>query len=424
MATYREKDGEKMRRQRIAIIGSGIAGLTCAYHLAPHYDLTVYEAEERIGGHTHTVSVDQGGETVRVDTGFIVCNDRTYPHFLTLMDRLGVTRRPTEMSFSVRNDGEGLEYSGGSVAGLFAQRRNLVSPAFWRLLSEIFRFNNRVRKEKENDASMTIGEFLAAGGYSQLFRDNYLLPMISAIWSMGLDSCLDFPLQFFARFFDNHGLLDLTNRPQWYTITGGSSSYLGPLSAPFADRIRTSSPVERVVRRESTVEITARGETDSYDQVILACHGDQALKLIAEPSATENRVLGEFRCNDNDVILHTDTRLLPHRKSAWASWNYQVIEGAAERTALTYNMNILQGLDTRETYLVSLNQPIDERYVLRRFNYRHPVFSLGAIKAQKKWQEVSGADRIHFCGAYWQNGFHEDGVVSGMRVVEMLEGRL
>jgi len=413
-----------MRRQRIAIIGSGIAGLTCAYHLAPYQDLTVYEAEDRIGGHTHTVSVDQGGETIRVDTGFIVCNDRTYPHFLTLMDRLGVTRRPTEMSFSVRNDSEGLEYSGGSVTGLFAQRRNLVSPSFWRLLAEIVRFNSRVRKEKENDTSLTIGEFLASGGYSQLFRDNYVLPMISAIWSMGLDSCLDFPLQFFARFFDNHGLLDLTNRPQWYTITGGSSSYLGPLSAAFADRIRISSPVERVVRRESTVDITARGETDSYDQVIFACHGDQALKLIAEPTATENRVLGEFRCNDNDVILHTDTRLLPHRQSAWASWNYQVIEGAAERTALTYNMNILQGLNTRETYLVSLNQPIEERYVLRRFNYRHPVFSLGAIKAQKQWQEVSGADRLHFCGAYWQNGFHEDGVVSGMRVVEMLEARL
>jgi len=413
-----------MRRQRIAIIGSGIAGLTCAYHLAPHHDLTVYEAEDRIGGHTHTVTVEQGGEKVRVDTGFIVCNDRTYPHFLTLMDRLGVDRRPTEMSFSVRNDSEGLEYSGGSLAGLFAQRRNLVSPSFWRLLAEIVRFNSLVRKEKENDSSLTIGEFLVSGGYSQFFRNNYLLPMISAIWSMGLESCLDFPLQFFARFFDNHGLLDLINRPQWYTITGGSSSYLAPLSASFSDRILTLSPVERVVRQQSVVEVTVRGKTDTYDQVIFACHGDQALKLIAEPTSAESRVLGEFRCNDNDVVLHTDTRLLPHRRTAWASWNYQVIEGAEERTALTYNMNILQGLYTRETYLVSLNQQIEERYVLRRFNYRHPVFSLGVIKAQQQWQDVSGADRIHFCGAYWQNGFHEDGVVSGMRVVKMLEERL
>lgn len=413
-----------MRRQRIAIIGSGIAGLTCAYHLAPHHDLTVYEAEDRIGGHTHTVSVEEQGETVRVDTGFIVCNDRTYPHFLSLMDRLQVDRRPTEMSFSVRNDGERLEYSGGSVAGLFAQRRNLISPSFWRLLAEIVRFNSLVRMEKENNASLTIGEFLAAGGYSRMFRDNYLLPMISAIWSMGLDSCLDFPLQFFARFFDNHGLLDLTNRPQWYTITGGSSNYLEPLTTPFADRIRTSTPVARVVRQESAIEVTTRWETDSYDQVIFACHGDQALKLIADPTTTERRVLSEFRCNDNDVILHTDTRLLPHRRSAWASWNYRVIEGAAEHTALTYNMNILQGLNTRSTYLVSLNQTVEERYVLRRFNYRHPVFSLGAIKAQQQWQEVSGADRLHFCGAYWRNGFHEDGVVSGLRVVEMLEDRL
>lgn len=413
-----------MRRQRIAIIGSGIAGLTCAYHLAPYHDLTVYEAEARIGGHTHTVMVEQGDEKVWVDTGFIVCNDRTYPQFLALMDRLGVDRRPTEMSFSVRNDGEGLEYSGGSLAGLFAQRQNLVSLSFWRLLAEIVRFNSLVRKEKENDASLTIGEFLAAGGYSRMFCDNYLLPMISAIWSMGLDSCLDFPLQFFARFFDNHGLLDLTNRPQWYTIMGGSSSYLAPLSAPFSDRILTSSPVERVVRQEAAIEVTVRDETERYDQVIFACHGDQALKLLAEPTAAENRILGEFRCNDNDVILHTDTRLLPHHRTAWASWNYQVIEGAAERTALTYNMNILQGLQTRATYLVSLNQPIEERYVLCRFNYRHPVFSLGAIKAQQRWQEVSGADRIHFCGAYWHNGFHEDGVVSGMRVAGMLEDKL
>lgn len=410
-----------MKRKKVAIIGTGIAGLTCAHRLVGHHDLTIYEAADYVGGHTHTVQVNNGGETVRVDTGFIVCNDRTYREFLRLMDSLGVARQPTEMSFSVRNDKIGLEYNGGGLPGLFADRGNLVSPRFYRLLAEIVRFNRAVRRELKSDHDVTIGAFLHQGNYSDLFKDNYLLPMISAIWSMGLADCALFPLRFFARFFDNHGLLDLVNRPQWYTIVGGSSSYIEPLTRSFATRIRLNSPVAAVTRTATGVEVTAPGGSELFDEVVLACHGDQALALLENPTPAEQKVLGAFRCTDNEVVLHTDTSLLPKHKAAWASWNYRMVEGGEEKTTLTYNMNILQRLQTRHTYLVTLNQKIAEEHVLARFTYRHPLYTSEAVRAQAQWADISGVDRLHFCGAYWSNGFHEDGVRSGLRVAEMLE---
>lgn len=416
-----------MNRLKIAIIGSGISGLTSAHKLSPHHDITVYEVANYIGGHTHTVQVEKDGEVSNIDTGFIVFNDRTYPNFIELMESLGVLSQPTEMSFSVRNDGIDLEYNGNTVNSLFAQRSNLIKPCFWKMVADIVRFNKEVQLAADMDQSRTIGDFLAEKKYSSLFRENYLLPMVSAIWSMGLKSCMDFPLQFFVRFFDNHGLLNIVNRPQWYTIIGGSSSYIEPLTAPFRDRIILNSKVIRVEREDGEVKVTTRDkntrreETSSFDQVIFGCHGNQALSLLAQPTAEEAAVLGEFTTSKNKVVLHTDTSFLPKRKLAWASWNYNMVDGAKEQTMLTYNMNILQNLKKNHTYLVTLNQDIPKEYTLRTFHYNHPVFTLGAIKAQQSWRDISGKNRSHFCGAYWFNGFHEDGVKSGLRVAAALE---
>lgn len=411
-----------MKRQKIGIIGSGISGLTCAHKLATGHEITVYESEDYIGGHTHTVSVEKEGETADIDTGFIVFNDRTYPNFRELMDSLGVAYQPTEMSFSVKNDNIDLEYNGNTLNTLFAQRKNLLSPRFYRMISDILRFNRDVRAAAKKDGETTIGDFLTANKYSELFTENYLLPMISAIWSMGLESCMAFPLQFFVRFFDNHGLLNIINRPQWYTINGGSSSYIAPLTEQFKDSIRVSCPVVRVERQNGKVTIVTPTDSTVFDQVIFSCHGDQALALLNRPTALEEAVLREFRTSSNRVVLHTDTSFLPQRRLAWASWNYNMIDAARELTTLTYNMNILQRLSKKNTYLVTLNQEIPEQHILGTFQYNHPVYSLSAIDAQRQWQQISGRNNTHYCGAYWFNGFHEDGVKSALRVCAELEG--
>jgi len=410
-----------MSRLKVAIIGSGISGLTCAHTLAPQHDITLYEAADYIGGHTHTVQVEKEGEVSDIDTGFIVFNDRTYPHFINLMDSLGVSSQPTEMSFSVRNDAIDLEYNGNSLNSLFAQRRNLIRPRFLAMVADIVRFNKEVKSAAGKDQDQTIGDFLAVNKYSALFIENYLLPMVSAIWSMGLKSCMDFPLPFFVRFFDNHGLLDVVNRPQWRTITGGSSSYIAPLTASFRDRIRLSTPVVRVERDDKLVKIITGEGTTPFDHVVFACHGNQALCLLDRPTPDEESVLKEFTTSENRVVLHTDSSFLPERKLAWASWNYNMVDAAKEQTTLTYNMNILQRLVKHHTYLVTLNQDIPDEYILRTFSCHHPVFTQGAIRAQKQWASISGNNRSHFCGAYWFNGFHEDGVRSGLRVSRALQ---
>ena len=412
-----------MIRQNIAIIGTGISGLTCAHHLAPLHDLTLFEAEDYIGGHTHTVRVEKEGEVSDIDTGFIVFNDNTYPEFIKMMDSIGVRYQPTEMSFSVRNDAIDLEYNGNTINSLFVQRRNILRPGFLRMVRDIVRFNKEVQ-HAANDEQLTIGDFLAARKYSDLFKDNYLLPMISAIWSMGLESCKDFPLQFFVRFFDNHGLLKIVNRPQWRSITGGSSSYIEPLTAPFKDRIRVGTPVIRVERDDDAIQIVTTSNTESFDQVIFACHGNQALSLLSSPTTGEESVLRPFRTSNNSVVLHTDTSFLPKRPLGWASWNYNMVDSAKEQTTLTYNMNILQRLSKKHTYLVTLNQDIEKEHVLREFSYHHPIFSLDAMEAQAKWEIISGKNRSHYCGAYWFNGFHEDGVKSGLRVKNAIEEML
>ena len=413
-----------MRKKDIAIVGSGISGLTCAYTLAPHHHVTLFEAENYIGGHTHTVEVEKEGETSDIDTGFIVFNDRTYPNFITLMDSLGVQYQPTEMSFSVRNDKLDLEYNGNSLNTLFAQRKNLLRPSFWSMVFDIVRFNKEVRRAAKESDTLTIGAFLERSNYSSLFKENYLLPMISAIWSMGMESCMDFPLQFFVRFFDNHGLLDITNRPQWYTITGGSSRYIEPLTAGFRDRIRLNCPVKKVEREGGRVHVATAENHEAFDELVFACHGNQALALLQDPTPEEESVLASFQTSQNEVVLHTDSAaFLPKRRLGWASWNYNMVDGAKEQTTLTYNMNILQRLRKKHTYLVTLNQEVSEEQVLGRFQYSHPVFSLSAIEAQKQWATISGKNSTHFCGAYWFNGFHEDGVKSGLRVCKALEAK-
>jgi len=406
---------------KIAIVGSGIAGLTCAYLLARRHDITVFEADARVGGHTHTVPVTVEGRDYAVDTGFIVFNDWTYPNFIRLLGQLGVAFKPTEMSFSVNDPDTGLEYNGNNLNSLFAQRSNLLSPVFWGMLRDILRFNKEARRdlaEQRIAADTTLDDYLQAGGYGERFILHYIVPMGAAIWSMPMAEMLNFPLQFFVRFFENHGLLSVSNRPQWQVIKGGSSAYITPLTESFKERIRLNCPVGRIDRDAHGVVIHSPAGIERFDKVVLACHSDQALRLLGNPDDKEREILGALPYADNEVVLHTDTRLLPTRKRAWASWNYRLGGAGHTQAAVTYDMNILQGIQSDTTFCVSLNQSagICPSKVLARFTYAHPQFSLAAVAAQQRWAELDGEQHTHYCGAYWANGFHEDGVVSALRV--------
>jgi predicted NAD/FAD-binding protein len=406
---------------KIAIVGSGIAGLTCAYLLNRQHDIQVFEASDWIGGHTHTVDVEVEGRSYAVDTGFIVFNDWTYPNFIRLLEQVGVAFKPTEMSFSVSDPATGVEYNGHDLNTLFAQRSNLLSPAFWGMLRDILRFNRQSQDDLANHrigADTTLGQYLDSNGYGRRFIEHYIVPMGSAIWSMSLADMLGFPLQFFVRFCKNHGLLSVSDRPTWQVIEGGSRSYVAPLTASFAERIRLNCPVSRVVRDQDGVTLYSAAGSERFDKVIFACHSDQALALLDQASAAEQDILGALPYANNDVVLHTDTRLLPKRKLAWASWNYRLGGPREQMAAVTYDMNILQGIDSDTTFCVSLNQTaaIEPSKILARFQYAHPQYSLAGTAAQARWEELLGAQHTYYCGAYWANGFHEDGVVSALRV--------
>jgi predicted NAD/FAD-binding protein len=406
---------------KVAIIGSGIAGLTTAYLLARKHDITVFEAADWVGGHTHTVDVAVADRPYSIDTGFIVFNDWTYPNFIRLLNQLKVDFKATEMSFSVSDPATGTEYNGNNLNSLFAQRSNLLSPRFWGMLRDIMRFNREAIDDLQNRRiadDTTLGQYLESGGYGRRFIEHYIVPMGAAIWSMSLADMLGFPLQFFVRFFKNHGLLSVNHRPQWQVISGGSSRYIEPLTRSFAQRIRLNCPVQRVERDAAGVLIHSAHGSERFDKVVFACHSDQALAMLAEPSTTEREILGALPYADNDVVLHTDTRLLPKRPLAWASWNYRLGGNGQQLAAVTYDMNILQGIASDTTFCVSLNQTaaIDPQKILARYRYAHPQYSLAAVAAQARWEELHGEQHSYFCGAYWANGFHEDGVVSALRV--------
>lgn len=408
--------------RRIAVIGSGIAGLTSAYLLSRQHEVSLYEANDYLGGHTHTQQVDVAGRTYPVNTGFIVFNDWTYPNFIKLMTELGVKSEDSDMSFSVRCENTGLEYNGTSLNSLFAQRSNLFKPAFLRMVKDILRFNRETTEAVRTgnlDEQISLGDYIRQHGYSAFFRQYYLIPMGAAIWSSSEEVMMNFPLAFFLRFFHNHGMLSVDERPQWRVLSNGSQSYIAPITQPYRERIFLSTPVKAVHRDEDGVRIVSSRGEEHFDEVVLACHSDQALKMLDDPSQQESEILGSLPYQMNDVVLHTDTRMMPKRKLAWASWNYHIPQRANDCAMVTYNMNMLQNFDDApETFLVTLNrsQEIDERKVIKRFRYAHPVFTLDGVAAQQRHAEISGQRHTHYCGAYWFNGFHEDGVNSALRV--------
>jgi uncharacterized protein len=418
---------------KVAIVGTGISGLVAARCLYSHVDLTLFEANDYIGGHTNTIDVQEDHQRLAIDTGFIVFNRETYPNFCKLLDQLGVASQPTEMSFSVRCDRTGLEYRGVDLNGLFAQRRNLVNPKFLRMLLDFFRFNKSARRLLETqDESVTVDEFLRREKFSRAFIEHYFVPMGAAVWSCPPEKFKQFPIRFIASFYKNHGMLSAYERPQWRVIRGGSQQYVAPLTAGFRERIRLRTAVERIHRSREQVFIeTSTGERLGFDHVVLACHSDQALKMLAEPNSLERELLGRFKYEPNEAILHTDTRVLPKLRRAWASWNYHLRKEDSGKATVTYNMNILQSLKSSETYCVTLNAPnggfgdnatssIDSAKIIGRFQYHHPVFTLERAKAQSRHAELLGKHRTSFCGAYWGNGFHEDGVHSGLVAAEQL----
>ena len=405
---------------RIAIIGTGIAGMTAAWLLHRNHELTVFEAAARIGGHINTVDVTTGGKVYAIDTGFIVFNDRTYPNFIRLLRELQVETQQTAMSFSVRCDKTGLEYNGASLNTLFAQRRNLLRPSFYRMLRDILRFNREAPALLTADNHpLSLRDYLEQQRYSREFIDHYLIPMGAAIWSAQPDLMGQIPAHYFVQFFHNHGLLSIDQRPQWQVIQGGSRRYAQRLVAPFRDRIRLACPVAWVRRLPDGVLIKPQdGEPERFDALIIAVHSDQALRLLADPSEQERTILGAIPYQENEVVLHTDTRLLPRRRLAWAAWNYHIPRQPQAPVALTYNMNILQELNAPETFCVSLNHSaaIDPARILYRTVYHHPVYTPDAVAARQRWGEINGVNRTWYCGAYWGYGFHEDGLNSALAV--------
>lgn len=408
---------------RIAVVGAGVAGLVAAYRLGAAHEVTLFEAEPRLGGHVHTVDVEEGGTRLCVDTGFIVCNDWTYPGFLALLDELGVATQPSTMSFSVRCERTGLEYNGHTLNTLFAQRRNLFRPAFLRMLRGILRFNREGRAWlAAPQGDPTLEEWLTKGRYPRELAHYYVYPMAAAIWSAAAGEVAEMPLRFFLRFFENHGMLSIDRRPTWRVVRGGSRVYVDALRARVRASVHVGTPVRTLRRTTQAVRVQLDGGEAEFDHVVLATHGDQARALLADATALEREILGAFTTVENETVLHTDASLMPKSKRAWAAWNYHVPREPGTAVTVTYDMNALCSLTTRERYFVTLNRSADiapER-ILRRLRYRHPVYTKAAVAAQGRWSEIDGKNRVSFCGAYWRNGFHEDGVQSALAVVEAL----
>lgn len=408
---------------KIAVVGSGIAGLGTAWLLSRQHEVVLFEDQDRLGGHTHTHRVEQAGREYAVDTGFIVFNRVNYPLLSRLFEELGVASQPTTMGFSVQDARQGLEYNATSLNAMFCQRRNLLSPRFYRMIAEILRFY------RESPALLTdpgdgpsLGEYLAAGGYSSLFIDDHILPMASALWSSPSRQILDFPARYLVQFMANHRMLQVEGRPEWRVVSGGSSRYIEAMQSRWSVAVRLSSPVLSVKRSAEQVQVHSRDGEESFDQVVLACHADQALALLADAGAEERAVLGAIAYQDNDTVLHTDTRLLPRRRKAWAAWNAHVPREPGASCTVSYCMNLLQSLDSPEPFIVTLNrsQDIDPVKVLARMKYRHPVYTHASVAAQSRRARINGQRRTWFAGAAWGFGFHEDGLRSGVEVARAL----
>jgi predicted NAD/FAD-binding protein len=413
---------------RIAIVGAGISGLVAAHLLHRDHEITVFEAGDYAGGHTNTIKVDTANETHQVDTGFIVLNDRNYPNFVRLLERLGVASQPSTMTFSV-SDGVGdFEYNGSSPNGLFAKRAHLVSPTFHRMMADMARFNRAARELlRAPGEGPSLGQWLEERRFSRPFIDRLIVPQASAVWSADPRQMWSFPARFLAEFFDNHGMLGFRGRPQWRTVRGGSARYVEALTAPWRERLRLMAPVQSIERTPDQVVVKARGaEGEAFDQVVLATHSDQALGLLTDATTSEREILGSIAYQLNEAVLHTDVRLLPRRRRAWASWNYHLLPEPSGLATVTYHMNRLQALHAEREFCVTLNrtEAIAPDKVIRTIPYAHPVFTAAGVKAQARVAEISGRNRTHFCGAYWGWGFHEDGVRSAMRVAERFGARL
>jgi len=405
---------------KIAIIGSGISGLVCAHLLYKDFDISIFEANDYVGGHTHTIDVKQQEKTYGVDTGFIVFNRTTYPNFCTLLDKLGIASQPTGMNFSVRSERTGLEYGSRSATTMFAQRRNILSLPFWRMLFEIFKLRRLLVDYLDSSRpDIAMGEFLAQHGFSQRFIDHFVVPLGASLWSAEPGKIQEFPARSFGRFFANHGFLHATNPIEWRVISGGSKKYVEKLVPPFAEKIFLSTPVSRVQRTDHSVELTfSNRSAERFDQVIFATHSDQALNILADSTEDEQRVLGAIPYQENVTILHTDERTLPLNRKVWSSWNYRLQQERTDRATVTYNMNMLQNIKARATFCVSLNleQSIAREKMIGRYLYQHPVYMERSVPAQAAHAAISGRNRTHYCGAYWGYGFHEDGVKSGLAV--------
>ncbi|MGE0564959.1 MAG: NAD(P)/FAD-dependent oxidoreductase [Pseudolabrys sp.] len=414
----------RLGRRRIAVIGTGISGLSAAWLLSQRHAVTVYERDGRIGGHSNTVTVRGANGEIAVDTGFIVYNEATYPNLTALFAHLGVATQPSDMTFAVSLADGGLEYAGNNLAGLFAQKRNLVRPRFWSMLNDLHRFYREAPRDVTllSDLRTTLGDYLEAGAYGAAFRDDHLLPMAAAIWSAPSQAILGYPAASFIRFHENHGLLKLRNRPQWYTVSGGSRNYVGRLANAFADRIRVNAGAVEVRRTPAGVQVRDRsGSVEMYDDVVIAAHADQALAMLNDASPDERRVLGAFRYSDNLAILHDDPALMPKRRAVWSSWNHiGCDEERKDCPTVTYWMNSLQGIPQETPLFVTLNPQREPRGVLHTERYEHPLFDKAAIAAQRELWSLQGRRNTWFCGSYFGAGFHEDGLQAGLAVAEAL----
>lgn len=408
---------------RIAVVGSGISGLASAWLLSREHEVTLFEASSRLGGHTHTQQIELDGVQHAVDTGFIVFNRAHYPLLSHLFDELGVASQPTTMSFSVHKESTGLEYNATSLNGLFCQRGNLASPRFLRMIRDLFRFYREAPGLLDStDDSLSLGQYLSDQGYGEAFRDDHLVPMASALWSSPSQQILNFPARYLARFMANHQMLQVNDRPQWRVVKGGSSRYIAAMRRNWSVRERTACPVYSVRRKHASVEIRSGAGLESFDQLVLACHSDQALALLADADASEEQILSAIPYQDNDVVLHTDASVLPRRRKAWAAWNAWVPRAAGDACTVSYCMNLLQGLQSEQPLVVTLNRTdaIDPHKILRRMHYQHPVYSSGSVAAQQRKGEIQGKRHTWYAGAWWGWGFHEDGMRSAVEVAAAL----